>query len=85
MRGMIGQASVTFDFRPTRAVVEGRDLERVIHAADAGTVDLRAQGHIGGGLHETLRQAGLLGLRTPRLALLETKQPATGEPKPDER
>ena len=42
-------------------------------------------GHIGGGLHQSLRQAGLFGLRAPGLALLETKQPATGEPQPDKR
>ena len=45
------------------AVGEGRDLERVVHAAGAGPVDRRHPRHIGGGLHELARQAGLLGLR----------------------
>jgi hypothetical protein len=57
----------------------------MIHAADARPVDLGGESHIGGGLDEPLGKAGLLGLRTPRLTLLEPKQPATGDPKPDER
>jgi hypothetical protein len=57
----------------------------MIHAAGAGTVDPGRLGHIGRGLHEALRQAGLFGFRAPRLALFEAKHPATGKPKPDER
>jgi hypothetical protein len=67
------------------AVGEGGDLEGMIHAAGPGSVNPGRLGHVGGGLHEALGQAGLLGLRAPGLALLEAKHPATGKPKPDER
>jgi hypothetical protein len=57
----------------------------MIHAANARTIYLPGHGHIGRWLHKLLSEACLLSLRTPRLALFETKQPATGNPKPNER
>ena len=69
---------------PDAALGEGRDLERVVHAAGAGALDRRHPRHVGGRLHELARQAGLLGLVAPRLALLGAEQPAAREPDADE-
>ena len=57
----------------------------MVYSANARTVDLGGQGHVGGRLDEPLRKTGFFGLRAPRLALFETKQPATRKPKPDKR
>ena len=60
------------------AVGEGRDLERLGHAAGPCPVDLRDRPNMVARLDQPFGQAGDFGFRAPGLALLEHTQPAAG-------
>ena len=64
---------------PDRSVVEGGDLERARHAANAWTVDLSGRNHVGRRGDELAGIAGVFGLGPPDRPLGPAEEPAARE------